>query len=97
MSEPNLDRGARLIERLIELRDDILDRMLRRGRGGARAVVSDDDQETRLDALCRGGAVAAVALDPVRATALAGRLIEAAGLRPSPRSATASAARRIER
>jgi hypothetical protein len=31
VSEPNLDRRARLRERLIGLRDDALDRMLRRG------------------------------------------------------------------
>jgi hypothetical protein len=40
-------------------------------------VVSDDGREIRLTFYSEAGAVATVALDPVRARALAGRLIEA--------------------
>jgi hypothetical protein len=96
---------ARLRDRLIELRDDVLNRMLRRGavepghlpliaginatldaidempvgaETAARAVVGDDGREITLTLYADAGAVAAVALDPVRAVALAQRLIAAA-------------------
>jgi hypothetical protein len=99
------DTRARLVERLIELRDDALGRMLRRGAvelghlpliaginaaldaldrmsdettSAARSVVSDDGSTIRLTLYSEASAVASVALDPVRAVALAGRLIEAA-------------------
>jgi hypothetical protein len=102
---------ARLRDRLIELRDDALNRMLRRGTvepghlpliagiaaalnaldtmpveaaAAARAVVSDDSRKIRLTLYSEAGAVATVALDPVRATALAGRLIEAVLGRMTP-------------
>jgi hypothetical protein len=95
----------RLRERLTLLRDEALDRMLRRGTvepghlpliagiaaalnaldtmpveaaAAARAVVSADSREIRLTLYSEVGAVATVALDPVRATALAQRLIGAA-------------------
>jgi hypothetical protein len=41
----------------------------------ARAVVSDDGREIRLTLYGEAGAIASMALDPVRAIALAGRLI----------------------
>jgi hypothetical protein len=99
------EASCRLRERLIELRDDALGRMLRRGaiepshlpliaginaaldaldslpveaEAAARAVVSDDGREIRLTLYTEAGAVAAVVLDPVRAVALAQRLIAAA-------------------
>jgi hypothetical protein len=111
VSTQSLDRRARLRERLIELRDDALDRMLRRGAvepghlpliagiaaalnaldtmpveaaAAARAVVSADSREIRLTLESDAGAVATVALDPVRATALAGQLIEAVLGRMTP-------------
>jgi hypothetical protein len=44
----------------------------------ARAVVSDDGREIHLTLYAEAGADAAVVLDPVRAVALASRLIAAA-------------------
>jgi hypothetical protein len=44
----------------------------------SRAVVSDDGQTTRLPLHAETGAVAAVELDPIRAIALAGKLIDVA-------------------
>jgi hypothetical protein len=106
------DQRDRLRARLIELRDGMLDRMLRKGAiepghlpllGGiaaalhalnstpieageaARAVVSDDGREIRLALYAEASAVAAVALSPERAIALAGRLLDAAGLRLASR------------
>jgi hypothetical protein len=101
----------RLRERLIELRDGMLDRMLRKGAvepghlpliagasaaldalgtlsvemGASRAVVSDDGREIRLTLYHEAEAVAAVLLSPERAIALAGRLLDAAGLRLASR------------
>ena len=43
----------------------------------ARAVVADDGRQIRLTLYSKTGAVASVTLDPVRAVAFAGRLIEA--------------------
>jgi hypothetical protein len=54
-------------------------------RGAARAVVSDDGREIRLTLYAAPGAVAAIVLDPVRAVALAQRLIAAALTRLSSR------------
>jgi hypothetical protein len=50
----------------------------------ARAVVSDDGREIRLTLYAQHGAVAEVALDPCRAITIAGKLINAAGLRLRP-------------
>jgi hypothetical protein len=47
----------------------------------SRAVVSDDGRTVRLTLCAETGAVAAVELDPTRAVALAGELIEAALVR----------------
>jgi len=108
----DLDRGARLRERLIELRDDALSRMIRRGTvepghlpliaginaaldaldgmptdadTPSRSVVSDDGGAIRLTLYTEAGAVASLALTPGRSIALAGRLLDAAGLRLSLR------------
>jgi hypothetical protein len=47
-------------------------------------VVSDDGREIRLTLYAQHGAVAEVTLDPCRAIAIAGKLIQAAGLRLRP-------------
>jgi hypothetical protein len=57
---------------------DTLDSVPIEAEEAARAVVSDDGREIRLTLYAEAGAVATVALDPVRAVALAGRLIAAA-------------------
>jgi hypothetical protein len=113
LDEPNNDRSARLRERLIELRAEMLDRMIRRGAvepghlpliaginaaletldtmsvettsAAARVVVSDDGSTIRLTLYSEAGAIATVALDPIRARALARRLVDAAVPRLSPR------------
>jgi hypothetical protein len=61
-----------------------LDTMPVEAAAAARAVVSADSREIRLTLYSEVGAVATVALDPVRATALAGRLIEAVLGRMTP-------------
>jgi hypothetical protein len=57
---------------------DALDGMPIAADVASRAVVSDDGREIRLTLYAEAGAVAAVVLDPVRAVALAQRLIAAA-------------------
>ena len=63
---------------------DALDTMPGEGAAAARAAVSADSREIRLTLYSEAGAVATVALDPVRATALAGRLIGAVLGRMTP-------------
>jgi hypothetical protein len=64
---------------------DALDAMPIETKLPSRAVVSDDGREIRLTLYAEAGAVAAVVRDPVRAVALAGRLIAAALPRLSSR------------
>jgi hypothetical protein len=47
-------------------------------------VVSDDSREIRLTLYAEAGTVAMAALDPARGVTLAGRLLDAAGLRLTP-------------
>jgi hypothetical protein len=104
---------ARLRERLIELRDDALGRMLWRGavepgqlpliaginaalyaldslrieaEAVDRAVIGDDGREIRLTLYSEASAVATTVLDPIRAIALAQRLIATALARLSSRT-----------
>jgi hypothetical protein len=62
---------------------DALDRMPVEAEPAVQAVVSDDGTRIRLTLYSEAGAEAAVALTPIRAIALAGRLIAAASLRLS--------------
>jgi hypothetical protein len=64
---------------------DALDGVPIEAETAARAVVSDDGRAIRLTLYAEAAAVAAVALSPERAIALAGRLLDAAGLRLSSR------------
>jgi hypothetical protein len=102
------DAISRLREKLVEMRADALDRMIRRGsvepghlpliagikavidtldsmpvaaEPATRAVVSDDSEPIRLTLYSEAGALAAAELTPAYAIALAGRLLDAAGMR----------------
>jgi hypothetical protein len=57
---------------------DALDGMPVEAEAATRAVVADDGRQIRLTIYSETGAVAEVALDPVRAITIAGKLIEAA-------------------
>ena len=56
----------------------VLDEVPIDAKPAGRAVVSDDGKTIRLALYAKTGAVAAVELDPTRAIALAGKLIDAA-------------------
>jgi hypothetical protein len=64
---------------------DALDGMPIAADAASRAVVSDDGGEIRLTLYSEAGAVGTTVLDPIRAIALAQRLITAALLRLSSR------------